>query len=251
MSYYFSVKWQKVKRVSFQHSTLTYCEPSGNVLAQNYSLCFLWDDPVTEGPEKTSDTATRHQEERESQREQIVWRLKRLLGDACDDAQITVETQPPSESICTEDFLGRFRDEMVDVTLLEDKLQQQNNTEETDQECHKEKRQNLLSVGGKGATTSGKSTSTKEDPQYCQKHHGVERNLFLTLNERAWAASTSFFSLAVCRNTEAVMGNESLQQNKLSSKFKTLAGNLEISQHLPAQWGQFPIVLVLVCLRVL
>ncbi|XP_029685433.1 myosin-2 isoform X2 [Takifugu rubripes] len=153
------------------------------------------DDPVTEGPEKTSDTGTRHQEERESQREQIVWRLKRLLGDACDGAQITVESQPPSESICTEDFLGRFRDEMVDVTLLEDKLQQQ----KTDQERHKEKRQNLLSVGGKGATASGKSTRTEEDPQYCQKDH-------------------------VCCNTEAVMGNESLQQNKLSSKIKTLAG---------------------------
>ncbi|TNM89615.1 hypothetical protein fugu_003849 [Takifugu bimaculatus] len=158
------------------------------------------DDPVTEGPEKTSDTGTRHQEERESQREQIVWRLKRLLGDACDGAQITVESQPPSESICTEDFLGRFRDEMVDVTLLEDKLQQQ----KTDQERHKEKRQNLLSVGGKGATASGKSTRTKEDPQYCQKDH-------------------------VCCNTEAVMGNESLQQNKLSSKIKTLAGNFTAS----------------------
>lgn len=66
---------------------------------------------------------------------------------------------------------------MVDVTLLEDELQQQNNTEETDQEHHNEKRQNLLSVGGKGAMTSGKSTRAKEDPQYCQKHHGVERNL--------------------------------------------------------------------------
>lgn len=95
------------------------------------------------------------------------------------------ETQPPSESICTEDFLGRFQDEMVDVTLLEDQLQQQNNREETDQEQHKEKRQNLLSVGGKGATTSGESATAKEDPQYCQGHHGVERNLFLILNERA------------------------------------------------------------------
>lgn len=44
-----------------------------------------------------------------------------------------------------------------------------------------------------------------------------------------------FFPLAVCRHTEALMGNESLQQNKLSSKIKTLAGTLEISQHLPAQ----------------
>lgn len=203
------------------------------------SLCFPWGDLVPGGPEKTSDPGTRPQEERESQREQIVWRLKRLLGDAWDDAQITVETRPPSESICTEDFLGRFRDEMVDVTLLEDKLQQQNNTEETDQERHKEKRQNLLSVGGEGATTSGKSSTAKEDPQYCQKHHGVERDLVLLLNERAWAVTTPLFFLAVCRNTEAVMGNESLQP---SSKTKTLAGNFEISQHLPAQWGQFTVV---------
>lgn len=170
MSHDFSVKWQK-----------------------SNAFCFPWDDPVTKGHEKTSDTGTRHQEERESQREQIVWRLKRLLGDACDGAQITVETQPPSESICTEDFLGRFRDEMVDATLLEDKLQQQNNTEETDQERHEEKRQNLLSVGGRGATTSGKSSRAKEDLQYCQKHYGVETNLFLLRNERAWAEATSFF----------------------------------------------------------
>lgn len=74
---------------------------------------------------------------------------------------------------------------MVDVALLEDKLQQQKDTEETDQERHKEKGQNLLSVGGKGATTSGKSSTAKEDPQYYQKHHGVERDLFLLLNERA------------------------------------------------------------------
>lgn len=131
-----------------------------------------------------SNTRTRHEEGRESQQEQIIWRLKRLLGDACDETQITVETQPPSESICTEDFLRRFRDEMVDVTLTETNVRQQNNTEQAGCGRHKEKRQNLSNVDVKGATKSEKSSKATQDSQSYQKHHGVERNLFLILNEQ-------------------------------------------------------------------
>lgn len=40
------------------------------------------------------------------------------------------ETQLPSDSICTEDFVKCFREEMVDLTLPEESLQQQLSKEE-------------------------------------------------------------------------------------------------------------------------
>lgn len=44
--------------------------------------------------------------------------------------------------------------------------------------------------------------------------------------------------IAVCGRTEVVIGNESLKQNNLSSKVKTLAGNSDISLPLAGQGGQ-------------
>lgn len=70
---------------------------------------------------------------------------------------------------------------MVDLTLPEINMQQQNNIEETE---HKEKRQDLLNANGKGAATSKRSSQATQDPHYYQNLHGVERNLFLILNER-------------------------------------------------------------------
>lgn len=155
-----------------------YLVPSGNFLHT------FVDDPLTPKLEENSNRRTRRKEEREIQREQIIWRLKRLLGDTYDETQITVETRPLSESICTEDFFSRFRDEMVDVTLPEINVRQKNNLKETGGERHKEKRQDLLHANGKGTTTSERSSQATQDPHYSQNHHGVERNLFLILNER-------------------------------------------------------------------
>lgn len=128
---------------------------------------------------------------------------------------------------------------MVDLTVPEVDVQQQNNIEETDGERHKEKRQDLLHTHGKGATISKTSSKATQDPHYCQNHHGVEKTLFL--NEETFfylmnymSCSEISFFLAVSRRTEAVMGIESLQQNNLSSKVKALAGTSEISPHLPA-----------------
>lgn len=73
---------------------------------------------------------------------------------------------------------------MVDLTLPEINMQQQNHIEETEHERHKEKRQDLLNANGKGATTSERSSQATQDPHYNKNFHGVERNLFLVLNER-------------------------------------------------------------------
>ncbi|XP_041855007.1 trichohyalin isoform X2 [Melanotaenia boesemani] len=77
-----------------------------------------WEGPVTQRESKTRlDRSTSDKEEIESRKEQVIWRLERLLGDACKERKIADETQPPSESICTEDFVRRFREEMVELTL--------------------------------------------------------------------------------------------------------------------------------------
>ena len=158
-------------------------------MAQNYTFV---DDPLTQKTEENSDTRTRRKEERKIQREQIIWRLKRLLGDTYDETQITVETQPPSESICTEDFFRRFRDEMVDLTLPEINVKQQNHTEGTGHEPCKEKKQNLLNAYRKGATSSERSSQATQKPRYYQNRHGVERNRILVLNEQAAAVRSRF-----------------------------------------------------------
>lgn len=74
---------------------------------------------------------------------------------------------------------------MVDLTMPESNMQQQKNTKETDCEGHKEKRQSVLNIDGKGARISERSTIATQDPYYLQKHHGVEINLFLIQNERS------------------------------------------------------------------
>lgn len=51
-----------------------------------------------------------------------------------------------------------------------------------------------------------------------------------------------FVFIAVCRRTEVVIENESLKQNKLSSKVKTLAGISDISLPLAGQEGQIAII---------
>nr|XP_040052439.1 trichohyalin isoform X5 [Gasterosteus aculeatus aculeatus] len=66
----------------------------------------------------TSESSTRLLErdmgENVSQREQVIWRLRRLLGDACNEGGLAGDSLPPADSICTEDFGRRFRDEMVE-----------------------------------------------------------------------------------------------------------------------------------------
>lgn len=67
----------------------------------------------------------------ESEREQVIWRLQRLLGDQCDQARVMGEAGRPSDSVCTEDFVRRFRDEMVELQLPDGDAQQRHHALET------------------------------------------------------------------------------------------------------------------------
>ncbi|XP_025767738.1 trichohyalin isoform X6 [Oreochromis niloticus] len=87
-------------------------------------------DPVTDDEtEKRLDR--RHKEEIESCREQVIWRLERLLGGTCKEGVLAEETGPPSDSICTEDFATRFREEMVELTFIDGSMQMLDKAEVT------------------------------------------------------------------------------------------------------------------------
>lgn len=73
---------------------------------------------------------TRGKEDVESRREQCIWRLERLLGDACSVGKLAGELHPPSDSICTEDFVRRFREEMVRLPLADGSMRQPDEQEE-------------------------------------------------------------------------------------------------------------------------
>ncbi|XP_061907784.1 DNA ligase 1-like [Entelurus aequoreus] len=68
----------------------------------------------------------------ESHKEQVLWRLERLLGDACEQGAISGEDHLPSESICTEDFVRCFRLEMVDLAMPQGNVQELDTEEEAE-----------------------------------------------------------------------------------------------------------------------
>ncbi|CAB1319842.1 unnamed protein product, partial [Coregonus sp. 'balchen'] len=75
-----------------------------------------WVDPADQEEEEQRTVEVMEEEEEgvESQREQCRWRLERLLGfDACGGGGLAGELCPPPDSVCTEDFAMRFREEMV------------------------------------------------------------------------------------------------------------------------------------------
>lgn len=86
---------------------------------------------VNKETKKRLDFGTTNTEEINSRREQVIWRLERLLGDTCNENGMTGEVQPPSDSICTEDFVRRFREEMVELVLPE-QLDTEEEAEKTD-----------------------------------------------------------------------------------------------------------------------
>lgn len=108
------------------------------------------------------DRRTRDKEEMESQREQVIWRLERLLGETCSEGRMAAETHPPSDSICTEDFVRCFRDEMVELPLPESNLLQLDRaavaqrTERSDCDTYRcdQKGQSVLSVDGRGTAAT-------------------------------------------------------------------------------------------------
>lgn len=131
--------------------------------------------PVThEETKQQLDRRTRDQEEMESQREQVIWRLERLLGDTCNEGRMAGETPPPSDSICTEDFVRCFRDEMVELALPESNMQQLDREREAERTeisdcdtCQSE--QKGQSVDRRGIATTGKSGEDTETACYSNK----------------------------------------------------------------------------------
>ncbi|KAL6114176.1 uncharacterized protein ACO6RY_05009 [Pungitius sinensis] len=93
------------------------------------------EDPVTHEENKLKlDRRIRVKEENVTEGEQVMWRLRRLLGDACNEGSMARESKPPSDSICTEDFVGRFRDEMVESELAASNTKQLDKEEWTERQ---------------------------------------------------------------------------------------------------------------------
>ncbi|KAM8760782.1 uncharacterized protein AB9X84_008727 isoform 4-T4 [Acanthopagrus schlegelii] len=175
--------------------------------------------PVTHKVTKDKlDRWTRDKEELESQREQVIWRLERLLGETCSEGVMAAETLPPSDSICTEDFVRCFRDEMVELPLPESNLLQLDRaavaqrTEGSDCDTYRcdQKGQSVLSVDGKGTATTFKRE------QLASEKAGGER--YNTQQRRSDDGNISY-------RIEDVTEHETLQQNNnRSPKARCLAG---------------------------
>lgn len=112
--------------------------------------------------------------ETESRREQVIWRLERLLGDTCKvEGKMAGETHPPSDSICTEDFMRCFREEMVE--LPEGSMQHIDEEEEaqrteiySDTGQSKQKGQTVLNFDRRGTATTKKSSKDSETAHFYQ-----------------------------------------------------------------------------------
>ncbi|XP_045890395.1 myosin-11 isoform X4 [Micropterus dolomieu] len=136
-----------------------------------------------EGTRQKSDRKTRDKEEIESHREQVMWRLERLLGDTCNEGRMAGETHPPSDSICTEDFAKRFRDEMVDLALPKSNMQQLDKEKEAERleisDCdacqNEQKGQNVFNVNTRGAATTGKNSKDIDAARYSPSNKPCQR----------------------------------------------------------------------------
>lgn len=92
-----------------------------------------WEEAVSIGQAVTQHESFGSLKDRdvmESDREQVIWRLQRLLGDQCDRDRVIEGAGRPSESVCTEDFARCFRDEMVELQQSDYGSQQRNHASE-------------------------------------------------------------------------------------------------------------------------
>ncbi|XP_074526194.1 uncharacterized protein LOC141790309 isoform X3 [Halichoeres trimaculatus] len=132
-------------------------------------------DPVTpEEAKQKLDRRTREKEGRDSQREQVIWRLEKLLGDTCSNGEMSGESHAPSDSICTEDFVARFRDEMVELALPESEMQERDTEEEETErkersDCDsfqgEQKQKSVCTIDrGETAITGRSNKDTEADP---------------------------------------------------------------------------------------
>ncbi|XP_050931274.1 myosin-4 isoform X1 [Lates calcarifer] len=200
-----------------------------------------WGDPdIHKETKKRSERRTRDKEETESRREQVMWRLERLLGDTCNEDTMTAETHPPSDSICTEDFVKRFREEMVELALPEGNMQQLDKEEEVGRisdsdTCQSEqKEQSVLNVERNVSATTGKSSKDTVAAHYSQSDKpGPRKELEKCLPN--FGVNISHISekepqkpgdgSSSSHKTEAVTDHENLQHNNSCSlEARCLAG---------------------------
>nr|XP_033474947.1 trichohyalin isoform X2 [Epinephelus lanceolatus] len=199
--------------------------------------------PVThKGTNQKLDRRPRDKEEIDSQREQIIWRLERLLGDTCNEGRMPGETHPPSDSICTEDFVRCFRDEMVELALPENNMQplhKEDVTESTEiSDCNTcQSAQNgpsIPNVDRGGSATTRKFNKDTGNAHYCQRQelekclydsHGVNTSCSERAGERYSTPQKSDDDSSIFHRTEVVTEHETLQQNNSHSpKARCLAG---------------------------
>ncbi|KAF1389157.1 hypothetical protein PFLUV_G00070540 [Perca fluviatilis] len=202
------------------------------------------DGPITHEENKLKlDRRTRDKEEIETQREQVMWRLQRLLGETCNEGSMTGVTHPPSDSICTEDFVRCFRDEMVELALPVNNVQQLDKEEEAERTeildcdtCQSEQKGHcILNVDRRGTAMTGESNKDTETAHYCQRKE-LEKCLYdgygvnTSCSEQAGAGETYNTPQRLgddgssIHRTEIVTEHETLWQNSRSPKTRSLAG---------------------------
>ncbi|XP_059192770.1 trichohyalin [Centropristis striata] len=192
-----------------------------------------------EGPVPSS----RDKEEIESQREQVMWRLERLLGDACNEGRTPGESHPSSDSVCTEDFVRRFRDEMVELALPASNMQQLSKDEEAGRmdisdcdTCQSEQKGHIiLNVDRRGTALTWESNKDTETAHCCQKKE-LEKYLYdscgenTSCSEKAGAGEKHNTPLGLCDSSiscriKVVTEHETLRHNNSRSpKARCLAG---------------------------
>lgn len=147
------------------------------------------------------------------------------------------EAHPPSDSICTEDFVRCFRDEMVELALPESNMQRLDREEEAERTeisdcdtCQSEERgQDVLNVNRRGTATTGKSSKDTETAQYSQSNKPRQRKELEKCLSDSFEVNISHVSETAAAgeryNTPQMLGDDSSSEYSLYKLF----GDKELS----------------------
>ncbi|XP_041083533.1 trichohyalin-like isoform X2 [Polyodon spathula] len=109
--------------IDAQLSEMQAPSPSGRGIAEGVSCNYTAESSRTEHEEPRLCSATQNkeasqteqcQQEGDSEKEQYKWRLKQLLGSEQTDAPGYQSNFSTTESVCTEDFITKFKEGMID-----------------------------------------------------------------------------------------------------------------------------------------
>ncbi|CAB1414987.1 unnamed protein product [Pleuronectes platessa] len=187
--------------------------------------------------QKRLDRRTRDKEEMECRREEVIWRLGRLLGDTCEEDTLTGEAHILSDSVCTEDFVMRFGEEMLEVPLPESHYRQQDIGEEagrTETSDSDQKGQNVLHIKRRGSAAQGRSSQEAVTSLYSLLNSPGQRKEVEKCLSNNFGVNTSHSEKAPRRlghdsslshRTEVVIERENKQHNRnCSPQARCLAG---------------------------